>query len=118
MRGVRTTLQELLTYYHVNRGAGHTAAVVAGAENLEDCIVVAANQSSAALLSKGNMFTVVTLAGLENGDTRGRRCPMVLDNHAVIELARQSLAEIARLEAKIAKMRNAAQAIADTSFYD
>lgn len=118
MRGVKKTLQELLTYYHVNRGVGHTSAVIAGAENLEDCIVVAANQSSAALLSKGNMFTVVTLAGLENGDIRGRRCPMVLDNHAVIELARQSLAEIARLEKTIKIMKDAAQIIANVNIHD
>ena len=118
MSDIKHTLKELVTYYDVNRGVGHTSAVVAGAENLEDCIVVAANQSSAALLSKGNMFTVMTLAGLENGDARGRRCPMVLDNHAVTELARRSLAEIARLECKIVRMRNAAQAIADTDLYD
>lgn len=119
MSDIKTTLIELVRYYNSNRGVGHTTAVVAGAENMEDCIVVAANRLDAHRLAAGDMFTVITLAELEEGDkVRGRECPMVLDNYALTELAHQSLAEIRRLEDKIAEMKAVAQAIADVNLYD
>lgn len=118
MSSIKTTLTELILYYNLNRGVGHTSAVIAGAENVSDCLVVAANIQDLRRLAEGDMFKVMTLAELGNGKMLGRTCPMVLDNHALTELARQSLLEISRLEDKIREMKAVAQAIADVNLHD
>jgi hypothetical protein len=120
MSSIKTTLTELVRYYDSNRGVGHTAAMLTGAQNMGECLVVAANQADVAHLWKGpdTSFVVVSLSNLELGDARGHKFPMVLDNHALTELARQSLGEISRLEDKIREMKAVAQAIADVNLYD
>lgn len=118
MSNVKTTLKELVRYFDSTRGIGHTTAVIAGAENVDNCLVIAANIQDVHRLAEGDLFKVMTLAELGDGKMRGRACPVVLDNHALAELARQSLTEIARLEEKINGMKIVAQAIADINLYD
>jgi len=118
MNSIKTTLQELVQYYDGTRGVGHTSAVIAGAENVEQCMVIASNVESLRRLAAPGLFKVMTLAELRNGKMRGHDCPMVLDNHALTELARGSLAEISRLEYKIAQMKAVAQSIVNVDLYD
>ena len=47
MSDIKTTLIELVRYYNSNRGVGHTAAMLTGAQNMGECLVVAANQADA-----------------------------------------------------------------------
>lgn len=118
MRDIKTTLQELVRYYDGARGVGHTSAVITGAENVDECVVIAADVQSLRRLAEPGLFRVMTLSELRDGKMLGRACPMVLDNHALTELARGSLAEISRLEYKIAQMKAVAQSIANVDLYD
>lgn len=118
MSDIKETLQHLVRYYDTNRGVGHTSAVINGAQNTNGCVVVTAYRGDALQYAAQDTFTMMTLKDLRDDKLLGRRSPLVFDNHAITELVRQSLAEIARLEKTIETMKTAAQIIANVNIHD
>lgn len=115
MSHIKTTLKELLRYYDRNRGVGHTFAALNGAKNTENCIVMTASKRDEERIWNESdcKCALASLNDLKTGALQGHTNPLVFDNFAITELARQSFVEIARLESKIQEMKNAVQAIAD-----
>ena len=105
---IKDTLATLLSYYKATRGCGHTSALIVGAANSPDCIVLvsALEQHGQPALPKIKPARVVPLerANLANG-LIGVRAPMLADNSAMEALLTASLEEIIRLERRVERLQ-------------
>lgn len=110
----KSQLIELAQYLELSRRAGHTTAMMEGAKSA-DCIVLAHNQAGADLLKtlepKGKVVALPAIAT----QLKGERKPLLVDNAAMAAILSLALGEISRLEKKVAGMKKAAQAIADSA---
>lgn len=83
------TAQEILTYLNGNRQIGHTTAVIRGALNTPNCLVVIHNKAFGsdilAGLSPKNIDTI-SLQEILNGRLRGMKTPLLIDNAALTVL--------------------------------
>ena len=84
---VKKVLEEILTYYTVNRQVGHTHAMLEGARNT-DCIVIAHNQAAAhRFIRKG--VNAISIGGISA--LRGCNRPIVFDNATLYVLFNEML---------------------------
>lgn len=105
-------LETLARYFNLTRQVGHTTAMLEGAKNV-DCMVVAHNQQWADELKHMGARDAISLWSLKHR-LMGIEAPLLLDNAAMFEICSGALAEINALEQRIAKMKQAAQAIANS----
>lgn len=97
---LRLILKAIVRHLQSTRGVGHTTAMIRGAQNVEEVIVVAENQHYADLLQrKLPSADVVSLGGITR--MGGVRKPLVVDNEALLNLLHSALLEIERLDIKL-----------------
>jgi hypothetical protein len=96
-------LQNLRNYIELNRRVGHTTAMMRGAQNVDDVLVLAANQNQAAMLQR-ELPRAEVVAITNPVCMIGKSKAMVMDNHALWEICGGALAEIERLETRIAEL--------------
>jgi len=103
MNNIKETLATLLSYYTATKGCGHTAAMLSGAVNSPDCLVLVSGRPS---LPKIHATRIVTLErpDLANG-LIGVRAPLLLDNSAAKMLIADSLTEIERLARRCERLQ-------------
>jgi hypothetical protein len=96
-------LQNLRNYIESNRRVGHTTAMMRGAQNVDNVLVIAANQHQAAMLQR-ELPRAEVVAITSPVCMVGKSKAMVMDNHALWEICGGALAEIERLETRIAEI--------------
>lgn len=107
-------LAELAYYYASSRQVGHTTAMMRGAK-VSDCLILAHNQCGARNIKLlAPMGSVISLASMGER-LRGIRKPLLIDNAAMSEILQGALAEIERLEQKVATARRKAQEIIEST---
>ena len=85
---IKTKLQELITYYEVTRGVGHSRILHDGIDSSLDAILIKMRGPN----TKNNI-SINSLNRL-----RGRKNPLALDNSVLYYLLKGALEEINRLE--------------------
>jgi hypothetical protein len=97
-RRIVQSMKNLLHYYDVTRGCGHTALALAGTHETP-CAFMAASLPIAMDLTRYDVDVVpCTLRTLtEVHGKHGRHLPLVLDNSAIIQLVQESLSVIEAL---------------------
>lgn len=91
---IKALLQDYLAYYQINRGAGHTQAVLKGAVNTGNTLLVCASRQSAEILN-GEVDTVILF---DSDKLRGFTRPLVWDNYALVTMFSMALTEINALD--------------------
>ena len=100
---IKEILNELLTYYNVNRGVGHTTLMKKGVDNYDgDKIIVCYNYKHANAIGL-NKNDVVTIHNLKN--LRGIKSPIIIDNAAMVIILQDAINEIEKLEKEIEKIK-------------
>jgi len=99
----KQTLQNLRNYIESNRRVGHTTAMIRGAQNVDNVLVIAANQHHAAMLHR-ELPRAEVVAITSPVCMIGKTKPLVMDNQALWEICGGALAEIERLETRIAEL--------------
>ena len=99
---ITNRLQSLLTLYGINRRKGSTTAMIEGVKQCDNVIVVSANRIDANRMRKliPEACHVTIYEPLE-----GLSGAIAMDNHAIVDVLQQSLAEIRMLEREIAEMK-------------
>lgn len=94
-------LQTLLSYYQLTRGVGHTEKMLSGAKT-GGALIMVGNFTQALLIGHDRWpaSRLVTWQGLDAGTNvlRGQCRPLCLDNSAIMDILKDALAEIDRLE--------------------
>lgn len=110
---ISSLLFELLQYLEVNRGSGHTTALVEGARHAKNPLILASHSQLAQHLanqanSPYNKENPPKFCGFTNfGSARvGTIGPLLIDNSALIAIFRSSLYRIQDLESELAKARS------------
>lgn len=100
---ITKTLDEIIAYLRVNRGVGHTTAVLRGAQNVEKSIVVCHDERSARTLQRQTTpnTRTVSLGAVGNCCLRGHNAPLAVDNAALEQLLVAARNQIARLSDQI-----------------
>ena len=95
------TLRYILQYYGVNRGAGHTNAMLDGAMSTPSAIVITAtHKQSMDFRWQGVPNTCVSLSEITHR-LMGTRSPIVFDNRAMMVLLGDATKEIERLQNRV-----------------
>lgn len=115
MSNIKDTLRSIASYYEVNRQVGHTTAVVSGAINTKDTVIIAHNHQSAKDLEKkhstyGTDGKSIAISSFDS-QMRGRRVPITFDNATIHFLCLDALREIENVEG-----RNNRLAVINTTF--
>ena len=100
---IKQTLQNLRNYIEFNRRVGHTTAMIRGAQNVDNVLVIAANQHQAAMLQR-ELPRAEVVAITSPACMIDKTKPLAMDNQALWEICGGALAEIERLEARIAEL--------------
>jgi hypothetical protein len=95
-------LSELLQYYTMTRGIGHTTLLKEGTNNYLSPKFVLANKKEFATELDCKPQEVISLLNLDA--LQGHNRPMVIDNGAMIELLSESLMRIEALEEENKKL--------------
>ena len=96
---IKEKLQAICQYFQTNRRVGHTQTMLRGAENVLDCIIIAADRNHAMdLWRKNSKLKIICLSEYGSDFLRGHKSPLVFDNRALHVLAGAAWAEITRLE--------------------
>jgi hypothetical protein len=98
---IQSILSELLNYFYTTRQCGHTTMLKKGVDSMghERAIVVAPIEKSKSWMRRLFPFAkIYSLSQIGNGELRGKRLPMVLDNSAMTDILQKSLFEITKKE--------------------
>lgn len=98
-------LEQIVRHLESNRGAGHTTAMIRGAQNVDRAIVLTDTEESARSI-KIIAPALNTVAMTHPHALTALKCPLILDNSALSLLCESALFEIVRLERKIAQLEN------------
>lgn len=94
---IQKTLEELLQYYQTTRAVGHTYAMINGAKNTDNVLVLVHSQKYASEIKakypKAEFTGFLNLEGL-----RGKRKPLLIDNGAMCAILQNALIEIRELQ--------------------
>lgn len=117
MSDVKQILGGIIRFFERSRQVGHTTAMIKGAENTEDVIIVCPYH-----LSTENMRRLAPRAGTRVLREFARPVtdskPTVFDNFAILELCKAALKEILELGARVIVLtRDVNKAKADADFY-
>lgn len=100
--------REIVNAFAVTRNAGHTKAVIRGAQNTDNCVVIALNEAHTrhlrSLVAKDTR--IATIASVAHCGLRGKRNPIVLDN-IVIQTLLATLLQAYDLATKQKTIKNA-----------
>jgi hypothetical protein len=113
--------KELVAYFDVTRGVGHTTAMLDGADRTENCLVVTHAKAAESLIKRtaDQKEEVVTLGEIGQGALRGRNHPLVLDNAATRTLLSGLISTIVVLQKNNADMADRirlAKTVLNTTF--
>ena len=100
MRSYVPIAEALVTYYRANHAAGHTNAMLNGARNTPDALVMAATHRQTenfGILQKD----AVTLQTVENGKLFGMRRPLLIDHATTTVIFSGLIEEIYELQSKV-----------------
>lgn len=97
----RITAEELVNYFSTVRQVGHTTRMIEGVNT--NTIIVAHDMNWANNLAEKTDAKCFSLSSVANGNLRGYKIPLVLDNCATLVLLNDLLSEIERLEGQVAK---------------
>jgi hypothetical protein len=100
---IKRILSGLAAYLHASRRVGHTTAMIRGAQNTENVVVLAHTHFYASRL-QGLIpgAKVVSMHSIES--LQGRHSPLVVDNSALWDICQSALSEIERLEGDARKL--------------
>lgn len=96
-------LDAVWNYFEKTRGIGHTKAMMYGAMQTDNVIVVAASQDSARDL-KFDEMTIITLDSLDN--LIGTKCPILFDNFALSSLLWSASNKIKSLKNRVNELES------------
>jgi hypothetical protein len=97
---IKEKLKVICNYYVKNRQVGHTRAVIRGAQNTDNVVIVSTNESTANSLRGIVNSPMVGVCSLSDSDLSnlGAGKALVFDNGAIFALLREAVTEIERLE--------------------
>lgn len=110
MNDIKETLQELVNYYDLTRGAGHTHGMMNGVKNTTDSLVMAHNTSFADGLRKTLPVNIAKSKNISfvsiqsNKSLRGRKSPLFIDNAALHMIFKKALNQFNDLEMENIKL--------------
>ena len=100
---IKSILSGLAAYLHASRRVGHTTAMIRGAQNTENVVVLAHTHSYASQLQKlVPGAKVVSMHSIES--LRGRHSPLVVDNSALWDICQSASDEIERMESSLRRL--------------
>lgn len=92
------------SYYTSRRGVGHTFAMIHGARDQDNCIVVAHDHKYASDLKRQlHGHTVIALSDIPQA-LHGKNDPLVLDHWALVALIDGIFKDIARLQEEMYRL--------------
>ncbi len=96
MNDITTTLHNILEYYYTTRQVGHTKLIEYCYDRIRDsnACVVLATHIDAKSLDIPNDIKTISLEDFNKRKAVGIRAPIILDNHAIICLLRESIRAI------------------------
>jgi hypothetical protein len=104
MDSIKEKLLSFAHYYTINRGVGHTRAMIDGAARTPKAFVIVESLHSAQRLDPSiDLHRVVSMHNLSK--LRGLRAPITFDNIVLQNLFRESASEISRLEKEVEKLK-------------
>ena len=102
---IKEILRDLVLYFSSNCKRGHTTAMIEGAKNNIDTLVMAASKQHVNELRKylpknmiGNIGNMKNLYGLQK--------PMVFDNYTLLEIFFRSIKRMEELEKIVAELKD------------
>ena len=97
---IKETLQNILNYYASTRRVGHTTAMIRGAQNVDNALVVTSNLSASRALEHN--YPHIKTTSIQSGQKLlGFNSPILFDNEALYVLFRDALKTIEDLENKL-----------------
>lgn len=101
MQNIKETLKSLSHYFLVNRGVGHTNAVLEGAKNVPNATILTLDRRTQDDLGDAAPNSLsIALHKLDY--LRGMNNPLVIDNGALTYIFSAAVEEIERLEGELA----------------
>lgn len=95
--------QNILEYYYANKAVGHTNAMLNGARNTEDVLVMAATHRQTEYFGIPKDRSV-TLQTVHDGKLKGFHKPLLIDHHTVWLILNGLMEDIDKLEAKVKEL--------------
>lgn len=96
-------LEVIRNYLTTNRRVGHTSAMMRGAENVDNVLVLAANHQQSKMLQQ-NLPHAEVVSITSGACLTGKTKPIVMDNETIWQICDRALKEIERLETLLAEL--------------
>ena len=90
--------RQILGYFNTRRQVGHTTAVLKGALPTDAVVIFNTQREGEQIRRNHRTLKYISLNSIEYGILRGRKDPLVLDNHTIEELLAGLLKKIDQLE--------------------
>lgn len=96
------TLHSIARFFIANRAQGHTTAMLNGARNTKDALVLTHDMRHAQTLARNN--PTIDFTAIDHIALIGHRRPVLIDNAAILTICEQAATTIERNQAEIERL--------------